>query len=82
MKPKRKKKRISRTSLPRSIVRKSPRPVKLDAETHGFFKTLKREISEAENTDVSMGEIIRRGKNIPGFKNILIEDARFKRGRR
>jgi len=62
-----------------SLRRPVNRPVKLDPETHEFFKTLKREISDAQNFDVSMGETIRRGKNIPNFKAILIEDARFKR---
>jgi hypothetical protein len=59
--------------------RRVTRPVKVDSDTHNLLKTLSREISEAQNFDVSMGETVRRNLNIPNSRDILIEDARIKR---
>lgn len=59
--------------------RKITKPVKLDPDTHELLKTLSREISEAQNFDVSLGETIRRNLNIPNSRDILIEDAKIKR---
>ncbi len=59
--------------------KKLSKPVKLDPDTHELLKTLSREISQAQNFDVSMGETVRRNLNIPNSRAMLIEDAKIKR---
>ena len=55
------------------------RPIKVDKETHRKLKTFSRELSALQDSNVSMGEIIRRLARTHNCKLVLEKDALSKR---
>ena len=55
------------------------RPIKVDKETHKKLKTFSRELSVLQDSNVSMGEAIRRLTKTPNCRLVLERDAIGKR---